>query len=79
METSESKWRLCGDKYETVNDIISEFSTLAQNEYLNGYEWGKWFTENCAKDKKLTILLISICPNQNLSIEDEIFEILQDF
>ena len=34
-----SKRRLCGDRDETINHIISESSKLAQKEYKTRYEW----------------------------------------
>ena len=34
-----SKCRLCGDKDETVNPIISECSKLAQKEYKTRNDW----------------------------------------
>ena len=34
-----SKCRLCGDRDETVNHIISEWSKLAQKEYQARYDW----------------------------------------
>ena len=34
-----SKCRLCGDKNETINHIISECSKLAQKEYQNTQDW----------------------------------------
>ena len=48
-----SKCRLCGDKDETINHIISECSKLAHQEYRDGHDWvGKvihW--EMCMKSK----------------------------
>ena len=48
-----NKCRLCGDRDETINHIISECSNLAQNEYKTRHEWlGKvnhW--EMCKKFK----------------------------
>ena len=48
-----SKWRLCGDRDETINHIISECSKLAQKEYKVRHDWvGKvihW--EMCRKFK----------------------------
>ena len=48
-----SKCRLCGDRDETINHIISVCSKLAQKEYKTRYEWvGKvihW--EMCKKFK----------------------------
>ena len=34
-----SKCRLCGDRYETINHIISECSKLAQKEYKARHDW----------------------------------------
>ena len=34
-----SKWRLCGDRDETINYIISECSKLAQKEYKARHDW----------------------------------------
>ena len=34
-----SKWRLCGDRNETINHIIRECSTLAQKEYKTRHNW----------------------------------------
>ena len=34
-----SKCRLCGDKVETINHIISECSKLAQKEYKTRHDW----------------------------------------
>ena len=34
-----SKCRLCGDRDETINHIISECSKLAQKEYKAGHDW----------------------------------------
>ena len=48
-----SKYRLCGDRDETINHIISECSKLAQKEYKKRHDWvGKvihW--EMCQKFK----------------------------
>ena len=48
-----SKCRLCGDRDETINNIISECSNLAQKEYKTRHDWvGKvihW--EMCKKFK----------------------------
>ena len=48
-----SKCRLCGDRHETINHIISECSKLAQKEYKTRHDWvGKvihW--EMCKKFK----------------------------
>ena len=51
MTQENSKCRLCGDRDETINHIISECSKLAKKEYKAGHKWvGKvvhW--ERCRK------------------------------
>ena len=53
MTQQNSKCRLCGDRDETINHIISECTKLAQNEYETRHDWvGKvipW--EMCKKFK----------------------------
>ena len=45
-----SKFRLCGDRDETINHIISEFSKLAQKKYKTRHEWiGKVILWNICK------------------------------
>ena len=34
-----SKCRLCGDRDETINHTISEYSKLAQKEYKTSHDW----------------------------------------
>ena len=34
-----NKCRLCGDRDETINHIISECSNLAKKEYKTGHDW----------------------------------------
>ena len=34
-----SECRLCGDRYETINHIISECSKFAQKEYKTRHDW----------------------------------------
>ena len=48
-----SKCRLCGDRDETINHIISECSKLAQKEYKTRHDWmGKVIhREMCKKFK----------------------------
>ena len=36
-----SECRLCGDRDETINHIISECSKLAQKEYKTRHDWGE--------------------------------------
>ena len=63
-----SNCRLNGNRYETVDYIISECSRLAQkNTNASTSGWEKWSTRNCARDKNLTMLTNSICRNYYLS------------
>ena len=66
-----SKCRLCGDRDETTNHIISECSKLAQKEYKTRHDWVSkvihW--EMCKKSKfdHLPIQTNGICTTQYLS------------
>ena len=60
-----SKCKLCGDRDETINHIISEYSKLPQKEYKTG--WEKWSTGNCARNFNLTIWTNGICKTHHLS------------
>ena len=49
-----SKCRLCGDRDETINHVISECSKLAQKEYKNRHDWaGKMIYRELCKKLKL--------------------------
>ena len=46
-----SKCRLCRERYETVNYIISKCSKLTQRATkLDMTGWEKWSSRNCASD-----------------------------
>ena len=63
-----SKRRLCGDRDETINHIISECSKLSQKEYNTRYVWlGRLSPGRCARNLNLTLLKIGICTTQHLS------------
>ena len=48
-----SKCRLCSDRDETTNHIISEFFKLAQNEYKTRHDWvGKMILWEMCKECK---------------------------
>ena len=64
-----SKYRLCSDRDETINHIISECSKLAQKEYKARHDWvGKvihW--EMCRKfqfDHKQMVYAQPSCPRK---------------
>ena len=60
-----SKCRLCGDRDETINHIISECSKLAQKEYKTRHDWVS--TGRCARNLNLAIQTNGKCTTQNLS------------
>ena len=63
-----SKCRLCGDRDETINHIISECSILAQKEYKARHNWiGKVIHWEMCKNLKFDIQTNGICTTQHLS------------
>ena len=58
-----SKCRLCGDRDETINHIISESSKLRRDTTGSA----RWFTGKCARNLNLTIQTNGICTTQHLS------------
>ena len=63
-----SRCRLCADRDENINRIISEFSKLAQKSIrLDTIEWARWSTGNCARNWNLIIRINGIYTNQNPS------------
>ena len=57
-----SKCRLCGDRDERINHIISECSKLAQKESKTRHGWvGRGSTGGCARNLNLTIRTNGIC------------------
>ena len=62
------KCRLCSDRDETINHIISECSKLVQKEYKARYDWvSKVIHWEMCKDLNLTIPTNGICGTQHLS------------
>ena len=63
-----SKCRLCGDRYETVNHIISECSNYhRRSTRLDTTWWARWSTGKCARNLNLTMPTNGICTTQHLS------------
>ena len=60
-----NKWRLCDDRDETINHMISEYIKLAQKEYMTG--WERWSTGKCARKWNLTKLPDGLCTTWNPS------------
>ena len=57
-----SKCRLCSDRDETINHIISKCSKLAQKD-----GWARWSTGKCTRNLNLTMPTNGICTTQHLS------------
>ena len=63
-----SKCRLCGDRDERINHIISECSKLAQKEYKTRHDWfGKVTHWEMCKKFKFDHTRTGICTTQHLS------------
>ena len=63
-----SQCRLCGDRDETINHIISEYSKLAQKEYKARNSWvGKVIHGEMWKKLKFDHPTNGICTTQHLS------------
>ena len=62
-----SKCRLCNDRDETINHIISKCSKLAQKEYKARHGSARWSTGKCAGNFNSTIQTNGICTTQHLS------------
>ena len=61
------KCRLCGDRDDTVNHIISECSKLAQKKYKSRHDWvGKVIYGELCKRLEFDHANRWICTNQNL-------------
>ena len=64
------RYRLCSDRDETINHIISECSKFTQKEYKTRHDWwARWSTRNCARNLNLTIRKMvyaqpSSCPGE---------------
>ena len=59
--------RLCSDRDETINHIISEYSELDEKGIQDlSRQGGKAILWELCKSLKLTILIDGICTNQNL-------------
>ena len=72
-----SRWRLCGEREETINRIISECSKLAQKEYKTRHDWvGKVI------HRELCLKLNAnkwYAHNPEFILENEILKLLWDF
>ena len=63
-----SRCRLCGDRDETINYIISTCISWCKKSIRLGINsWGRWSTGNSARSLNLSKWTNSICTTQNLS------------
>ena len=75
-----SKCRLCGDKDETINHIISECSKLAQKEYKTIQDLvGKVILWEMCKKSKFDYTNKWYMPNPASVLENDMHELLWDF
>ena len=74
-----SQCRLCGDRDETTNHIISKCSKLALNEYKTGHDWvGKVIHRDMCK--KFKFYHTNKCYMHNLTsvLENDTYKLLWD-
>ena len=75
-----SKCRLCGDRDETINHIISECSKLAQKEYKARHDWvGKVIHWEMCKKFKYDQANKWYMHNQEPVLENDTHKLLWDF
>ena len=75
-----SKCRLCGDRDETINHIISECSKLAQKGYKTRYDWvGKVIHWEMCQKFKFDHTNKSYMHNQASVLENDPHKFLWDF
>ena len=75
-----SKCRLCGDRDETINHIISECSKLAQKEYKTRHDWvGKGIHWEMCKKFKFDYTNKWYMHNPAAVLENDTHKLLWDF
>ena len=75
-----SKCRLCGDRDETANPIISEYSKLAQREYKTRHNWmGKVINWELCKKLKFDHTNKWYMHNPESALENKTHKPLWDF
>ena len=75
-----TKFKLCGDRDETINHLISECSKLAQNEYKTRHDWvGKVIHWEMCKKFKLDYTSKWYMHNQAAVLENDTHKLLWDF
>ena len=75
-----SKYRLCSDRDETINHIISEWSKLAQKKYKARYDWvGKVIHWEMCKNFKFDHANKWYMHNSASVLENDTHKLLWDF
>ena len=75
-----SKCKLCGDRDETINHIISEYSKLAQKEYKTRHDWvGKVIHLEMCKKFKFDYTNKWYMHNPASVLENDTHKLLWDF
>ena len=75
-----SKCRLCGDRDETINHIISEYSKLAQKEYKARHDWvGKVIHMEMCKKFQFDLTNKWYMHNPAPVVENDAHKLLWDF
>ena len=75
-----SKFRLCGDRDETINHIISECSKLVQKEYKTRNDWvGKMIHWEMCKKFKFDHTNKWYLHNPGVVLENDTHKLLWDF
>ena len=79
MQQNSRRW-LCGDRDETINHIISEFSKLAQKEYKPEHDWvGKVIHWELCQEMKFDHMNKWYMLNPESVLENETHKQLWDF
>ena len=75
-----SRCRLCGDRDETINHIVSEYSKLALKEYKTRLDWaGKVIHKELCKKLKFDHTNKWYMHNSHSVLENEMHKLLWDF
>ena len=75
-----SKCRVCGDRDETINHIISECRKLAKKEYKTRHDWvGKVINRELCKKLKFDYMNKWYKPNPESVLKNERHKHLLDF
>ena len=80
IDKMQQKCRICGDRDETINLIISECSKLAQKEYKTRHDWmGKVIHWEMCKKFKFDHMNKWYMHNPAAVLENDTYKLLWDF